>query len=537
MLALVMAAGAAGSADAQTPTWRVLAGDHPQIVTPGLPTGAWRSFNSATIGNVGQQQFHLRPATPTALQGHWGWSVTEFVRFAATGSAGVDGPGRTGAEAGHVFKSLSAGGGGAGPDGQRLFFAQAGVPGTTANDLWGLWRWNGTRNIELARPLTDGPLGPGLGAGWNYPNNGFASSLSLPGSGALMHAEVRNANNAARRLVARHNGQAAQPCLLSSATEAHLAPGLTPGDSFASFLSGLDRFSVSRYGVVHARLPASGSRSGYWTLCNGAPRAFAANNETGRLGPDIGQAGAVFANFPGTSPHASGSDGVMFWADWRVPPASARTGLFRNDGRGNNRPVLMNDAAGFHGPNWQGAVWNVFNTGSLSVADEYAAFTSSVTTTDNTTVSGLWRVRAGDRPEPLALIGISGYPFEPEPGRLWVRFSAVAALANGDVVVEADTNPGNITDLWLFPVDGDPRRILTSGGSVVMPTTSGNVETTFGSITVPTGGSRHASGEDGWVGDDGTLVVRVSTGNHGALRLTTQLQGVRGDALFSSGLQ
>lgn len=537
-ISLIALAIAASHADAQPVTWQVVAGEDGRVVTAGLPTGTNRGIGNAMIGNVGAQQHYLRLSTPSALVGYWSWQGNEFVRFAATATSGAEGPGRTGAESDHVFKSLpTRANGGAGPDGQRMFFAQAGQPGSTANDLWGMWRWNQTRNVEVARPLTDGPLGPGLGTGWIYPNvSNFAWGLAMSGSATLMHAEVRNINNASRRMVTRHNGQVSQPCLLSGSTETHLAPGLTPGDSFATFSEGLDRFSLNRYGVVHGRLSASGSRSGYWTLCNGAPRVIAANNETGRLGPNIGVEGAVFSSFSSASPHASGSEAVMFWADWRVAPASSRLGLFRADGQGN-QPVALNDTDGYYGPNWQGSVWRTFYTDTLSVDGEYAVFRAEVTTTDNTAVTGLWRVRAGDRPQLLALAGIPGEPYEPEAGRVWRSFAATAVFANGDVVVQADSNPGSITDWWLLRPGAVPRRILSVGDTLVIPTSTGNVSTTVSSLTTYSGGSRHASGEDDWAGEDGSLFLRVNVPTYGQVRISTGLGGARADQLFASGLQ
>ncbi len=537
-ISLIALAIAVSHVQAQPVSWQVVAGEDGRVVTAGLPTGTNRGIGNAMVGNVGDQQYYLRLTTPSTSVGYWSWQGSDFVRFAATGTAGTEGPGRTGAEVDHVFKNLpTRANGGAGPDGQRMFFAQAGQPGSTANDLWGMWRWNQARNIEIARPLTDGPLGPGLGAGWIYPNaSNFAWGLAMSGNTTLMHAEVRNINNASRRMVTRHNGQASQPCLLSESTEAHLAPGLTPGDSFGSIADGLDRFSLNRHGVVHARLPASGSRSGYWTLCNGAPRVLAANNDAGRLGPGIGVEGAVFSGFSSSSPHASGSEAVMFWADWRVAPASSRLGLFRADGQGN-RPVVMNDTAGFFGPNWQGSVWQTFYTDTLSVDGDYAAFRAQVTTTDSTAVTGLWRVRIGERPQLLALVGIPGEPYEPETGRVWRSFSAVAAFANGDVVVQADTNPGSITDWWLLRPGQAPRRILSVGDPLVVPTSTGNVSTTISSMTAYSGGSRHASGEDDWAAQDGSLFLRVNVATYGQVRISTDLAGPLPDALFRSGLQ
>lgn len=521
---------------AQPIEWQVAAAEDGRIVFPGLPTGTNRNIGNAALGNAGQTLYNLRINLPSTLAGYWVWRNGTMTRYARLSSTGVDGPGRSGAEAGHVFTFFPNDNGESGPDGQLSFLASAADPAISGTTTYGLWRWNGVRNVEVVRSLTDGPLGPGLGAGWYFPNNEFVVARQMVGGNLLLHAEVRSPDTSASRLVTRHRpGIGNQACMRTGTSEPDLAPGLTPGDSFDNISSGLARFSVNAYGTVHARLPASGSRSGFWALCNGSPRALVADDVTGRLGPDVGLAAAVFSSFASTPPHASGSQALVYWANWHVPPAASRLGLFRYDGQ-RNLGIAYNDSDGFFGPNWEGSTWSGFDTDSLSVSGEFAAFAAGVNTTSGTGVDGLWRVQAGQRPEPLALIGVIG-ALAPEPGRQWRAFDSVATLANGDVLVNARTNPGDIRDLWLFRQGQPHRKLLSIGDALVLPTSTGNVATTISSLSIPAGGARPGSGVDGWVGEDGSLLIRVAVPNYGTMYITGDLGPVRPDRLFDSGMQ
>src|SRR5690606_3920423 len=114
--------------------------------------------------------------------------------------------------------------------------------------------------------------------------SGFADARMLDGGSAVFVAEVRSPTNASSRVIGRHlPGSGNQACMRTGATEPMLAPGLTPGDSFAPTTLTLARLGANRVGQVYARLPVSGSREGIFELCNGAPRAIAADNVSGPL--------------------------------------------------------------------------------------------------------------------------------------------------------------------------------------------------------------------------------------------------------------
>jgi hypothetical protein len=522
-LALLGACGAHGVAQGQALSLQVIAGDSSSVVTPDVPTTASRTLNDVAVGDTGGALYGFRIQGAANAEGYWARSGTRVTRYASLGSAGASGPGRSGAEANHQFLTLPTGGGAASPEGHRSIAARAGDPAATLNATYGLWRWDGVRNIEYARGSTDGTLGPGLGAGWVFPNSsGFATARLLGAGQAVIVAEVTSPTSASSRIIARHvPGVGNLPCMRTTATEPSLSPGLTPGDSFASTLLGLERVGVTLDARIYARLPVSGSREGIFELCDGAPRALAADNDVGALGPDIGVPGTVFSGFSSMPPQPSGADGVMFFANWRTPPASARVGLFRHDGS-TNRGVAYNEPSGFFGPNWADATWRSFDVASLAVNGEMAAFEAGLDTADGGDPVGLFRVRAGQSPELVALIGLVGAPYEPEPGRTWRSFDAVAVFDNGDLVVDATTNPNSTRDLWLLRRGKAPRRLLSPGHPVRVPTTNGPVDTTITSYAIDGGGARFADGSDHWIGADGTIFLPVQASGFGRLLVATR---------------
>ncbi len=505
----------------QGTAWRVVAGEDGRVATADLPAGTPRLITDTLLGDAGNGQVGFRVSSPSTAAGYWAANQGVLTRYTQIGVTGDLGPGRTGTEAGHVFLSITTGGSGAAPDGQRLFLGRASEPGSAVNASYGLWRWDRTRNIEVARTLTSGLLGPGLGPNWVFPNDaGFASARTLPGGRAVMDADIRSSQTgASSHLITRHvPGQGNVPCVMAASTDPALSPGLTPGDTFTSSWS-MNTMSVTPSGRVYGRFGASGSRAGIWEICNGAPRAVVANAVVSELGPDMGLAAATFAAdieppFPGYG------DTFVFFAPFRrVQGGSSEYGLFRHDGA-SNRPMAFNDDAGVYGPNWLDSTWRTFDTDSLSVGGNYAAFSSLVTTGDSTNARGLWRVRAGQRPELVALIGIPG-DYGPEPKRQWRSFGGSAVLPTGDIVLEARTDPGNEYALWLLEPDRDPRRILTIGQIVSLPTATGLVPGAVSDFNVPDGGADYSRGVDTWVGMDGMVMVTANITNYGEVVLTS----------------
>ncbi|MBL8299818.1 MAG: hypothetical protein JNN30_15885 [Rhodanobacteraceae bacterium] len=520
-------------ATAQTVNWRIVAGEDGRVITAGLPDGTGRSLTDAILGDAGADLIGLRITSPSTLAGYWARQSGNFVRYAQADVTGTAGPNRSGGEAAHVFQAISTGGGGTSPDGQRLFSARAGESGSTVTASYGVWLWNGTRNIEIARSQTDGALGPGLGAGWRFADAaGFASGLALNGGAAMLDVDVLSPTNVSGHAIVKYQpGVGNRPCLRAGATEAALAPGLAAGDSFLSNWTLLSNLSVTRDGRVYGTFDATGSRGGIWEICSGAPRAIAVDNETGARGPDLGIPGATFTTDFAPAYPGSGSQLYFFSFFRRSAGASSEYGLFWHDGS-RNRPMAYKDTSGFYGPNWGGASWLTFYENSLSVNGGYTAFSARVQTTDGGTPTGFWRVRTSQRPELVALIDIPGQ-YGPEPNRTWASFGASAILANGDLVLEARTNPGNVNALWLLEPGRAPRKLLEPGQTISIATTTGTVQTTVSTFDLPGEAAQSSRGRDQWTGADGSVLVSVTVPSYGEVLLTTQAS----DRIFRSSLE
>jgi hypothetical protein len=508
-------------AAAQTPSWRVIAGEDGRVVTAGLPNGISRSFYDEILGDAGGDLIGLRISSPDSLAGYWTRQAGTFVRYAELGVTGTTGPGRSGAETAHVFQTLYTGEGAASPDGRRLLLARAGEAGSSTNSSYGMWLWDGVRNVEIARAQTEGLLGPGFGPGWRFADaSTFATGRALAGGSAVLDASVLSPTNGSSHAIVKYvPGVGNKPCLRAGATDATLAPGLAAGDTFLTNWDMYASLSVTRDGRVYGVFDASGSRGGIWEICSGAPRAIAVDDETGARGPDIGIATAMFNNE--FKPAYPGSGNTFYFFNYfrRTSGASSEYGLFWHDGT-RNRPLAYGDVSGYYGPNWGDATWANFNPDSLSANGAYVAFNARVQTSDSSP-TGFWRVRTGQRPELVALIGIPG-TYGPELNRTWASFGASAVLANGGLVLEARTNPGDVNGLWLLEPGRAPRKLLETGQPLSVTTTTGTVPTSISSFDLPGEGSDNSRGRDRWIGADGTALVQVVVPVYGEVLLTMQ---------------
>lgn len=517
-LTIALIAGVVQPVSAQTVAWTVVAAEDGRVISAGLPEGTSRSITDIALGDTGGNRVGFRVTSPASLSGYWAQTSTGLRRYTQLAVTGDLGPGRSGAESTHVFLNVYGGDGETAADGTRLFRGRASDPASTTNASYGVWRWNQTSNVEIARSLTSGVLGPGLPDGSTFANTStFVTDRGLRNGGALLEGTVTSQSGATSHLMTRHvPGQGNQPCLRSGSTDRSLAPGLVDGDSFSS--SWLNsNLSVSANDRMYGVFNASGSRTGIWEICSGPPSAKAVNAATGLLGPDVGIATAAFTtDIQAAYPGLPGQ--FYFFASYRESASSsADQGLFWNDGL-SNRALAINDATGAHGPQWNGSTWRTFNVGSLSSSGADTAFTASVTTADGGNPTGLWHVRAGGAPQLRALLGIEG-AYGPEPHRTWRSFGAIAALPNGDVLVEATTDPDIEQALWLLEGTRAPRRVLTVGQSVLVPTASGAVAATITSFDLPNGGAEFSRGNDSWVGADGTAVVVANVSTYGKVIL------------------
>jgi hypothetical protein len=73
--------------------------------------------------------------------------------------------------------------------------------------------------------------------------------------------------------------------------------------------------------------------------------------------------------------------------------------------------------------------------------------------------------------------------------------------------------------LWLLKAGAAPRRVLTVGQVVNVPTTSGVVADTVQSFSIDTGSVLAGGGTDSWVGADGGVLVQATLATHGGVRL------------------
>jgi len=534
--AIVAAFALPSLAFAQDVPWRAVMGASSAITVPGLPSSS-RSFTEGAIGDVGKGYVGVRMTGPSTAEGYWAQRQGTWVQYVKNGVTGsAMGPGRTGAEAGHVFQSYVTDQGYAGSDGQRAYVARAGMPNDTVNATWGVWRWDTTKNVEIARALTDGALGPNLGAGWVFQNNsGFATPRAMSGGQVLINADVTSPTGLDRRYLSKAvPGQGIVPCALRYSTDPNLAPGIVAGDSFDTGWGMASNLSVSAdTNRVYLMATTNQSRDGLWEVCNGAPRAIAVDNETGARGPEIGIATATFTDFYPAYP--GNGDNVYFFASYRPTSSdSSRTGFFWHDGA-TNRPLAMNDAANVYGPGWQDATWNSFSTGTLTSAGEWTAFQASIRVpADGATPSGLFRVKAGGTPELVALLGIAG-AYGPEANRTWDYFYGNAVLANGDIVVDARTQPGSEYALWLLKRGAAPRRILKVGQSVSVPTSTGAQQAAVTSYDIDSGAFPYSRGNDGWISADSSMLIRVGLNGYSGTSLITSTPDNPIDKIFKNG--
>lgn len=532
---IALALAAPVSAHAQDLPWRAVIGASSTITAPGLPAAS-RSFADFAISDVGKGYAGVRMTAPDTAAGYWAlrhgvW--TQYVRNGVTGT--TMGPARSGAEAGHVFQLHVTDQGYAGADGQRAFAARAGAPGDTINATWGAWRWDTTKNIEIARALTDGSLGPNLGADWVFQNSSdFVTPRAMNGGQVLLNTNVTSPTGLDRRYLAKSvPGQGIVPCALRYSTDANLAPGIVGGDSFDTAWGMTSNLSVTPDNRVYLVAATNQSRDGIWEVCDGAPRALVVDNEAGARGPEIGIATAVFTDFETVHPADDGQ--FHYFARYRPQPSdSSRTGLFWHDGAAN-RPLAMDDAANVYGPGWQDATWSSFNTGTLTSAGEWVAFQATIRVpADGATPDGLWRVKAGGTPELVALLDISG-TYGPEPGRTWDTFYGNAVLANGDIIIEARTQPGSEFALWLLKKDAAPRRILEIGQSVSVPTSSGVQQAAVTSYEIASGASPYSRGPDGWIASDSSMLVSANLNGYSGRVLISAMSGNPLDKIFANG--
>lgn len=517
LLATMTASVSAGD---QPIAWRVLL-DRTNGEYPGLPSSP-RDFKDAILAEEGNDQIGVRFQLPFTIAGHWAYRQGEWVQTAANDVSGsMLGPGRTGAEGGDVFLEFASRSMAIAGDGQRVFRARAGSSENPSNSSWGLWRWNAIRNVEIARASVDTGLGPNLGPGWSF----FIDAMTWPaaligkdGSVIIDSWASGPADVLARIIVRSSPGGVNQTCLLEGSSDPAFAPGIEPGDQFkyqwvywSATLAADNRILVSAQ--------TDTGRFGLWQVCDGAPRALMVSRETGARGPDIGVASAEFTSIPEGARSGKG-DSIYFQAGYRRAQGEpSYPGLFWFDGSRHRPLVLGSDDEPF-GPQIDGARWGDAPFSRPWGMGEYATFSADVVLADDAhTTHGLWRVRPGERPQPLALIGVEG-AYAPGPGQTWVAFIDVDPLADGDVLIVANTDSDPVHALWRLSPGLQPQKILSVGDVVGVP---------MGPAIDP---EAVVSFDRVSVGKDGTLMVvaRLEYGQPAILSMKLQV-----DSLFTAG--
>jgi hypothetical protein len=466
---LVASLACGTSSHAQPVTWRVLV-DQNRGIYPGLPDSVPRPFLDAVLARSGNDQFGMRFQLPYGIAGHWAWRQDSWMRFAANDSSGnaVLGPGRVGSEAADVFLEFGQASVVIAADGQRAFRARAGTSPSPASATWGVWRWDTARNVEIARGGNDGVLGPGLGSGWSY----VIDTLTQPrhfmgeqGTVVLDSSLLGPANASERAVVIHAPGANPHACTVSNSSNPEHSPGVDPGDRFAG---GFSPWSVAmtRGNRVLFSASTDKGRFGLWEVCQGAPRALMVSSEPGVRGPDIDVATAVFVST--AEGVRDGKDGATYFRAYfqRAIGQPSQYGLFWFDGQ-RHRPLVLGDDMGRFGPQIEGARWGDADLPFWSSPDdgEYVIVKAHVVLADGQHTNGYWRVRPGERPQPLILISVPG-AFAPAPGQVWTNIIDAAPIAGGDVLVVASTDVDPIPALWHVSAGKPPSKILEVGQSV-----------------------------------------------------------------------
>lgn len=535
---------------AQEIPWHVAAAPAESGIRPaGFPADA-SGFSLQQVGASGLVS--LRLSTPSAAATLWTQMPDGGIRpVARPGTADALGPGRGGAEAGHVYSvvwhedySVAA------PF--NLFAATAGPPGGSSTHVSvGLWLNDGVSNIELARGNTDGPLGPNLGpdialvASTGNGNRALGRIQILPGERFALEAELDTPPGRRDAILQRAFAGDFTPCALEGSADPALRPNVSApnGDQFRA-LNGLSQGAGGELYVfgTASLLVLSPIDSGIWRVCDGSPSARALTRHRGDLGPGIiGSPRAEFLSFSGgLSPLGGG--GLLFEARVRLDGDQETSPLleavFFSDG-GVNRPLVALGDAGALGPGIANHAFSAFGTFR---GERVAALLANVREAGGIQDrSGLWRLFP-DRPaEPLALAGASG-PLAPGPGDVWLGFGDAQALANGDIIAVATSRPNGVNTqaVWRFPPGRRPQRLLGPGDPVTYRDSDGTHRSGTIERIDNLAGSQlpDYAGDEGWINADGVAIVegRIQ-GSASTLLFQTGVALLDRERLFGDGFE
>jgi hypothetical protein len=515
------------------------------LAPSNLPAVYTISSNSPSIADQGNADLGFFLTSAGAASGHWSDMAGVVRQFGAINVADATGPGRTGTEAGHVFFEWDGASDGTGNT--RSFIARAGSPLQPATvATWGVYQFNGTSNIEIARVGNVGALGPNLGLGWlfNTSGNPFNRVLPMTGGRVVISAQVDNAVNAFLPGIVMHvPGTGNVGCAAANLT-GPLAPGATL--TFNEL-----RWTVaSTAGQVYTRgtqiNPSFVTAEGIWRICNGSPAVKALSKVTGAQGPGLAVTTGIFTQMQNKIAPAAG-DTLYFGASGQETAGSGAVpfdGIFFHNGAAN-APVALRSVQGPLGPKYPGFVFSQFSEINLQAAGPFAllrTFVNGVVTTSDSR-EGLWRVSPGGSAEPIALAATDG-ALAPSSTRRWGAFFNQAIVENGDVLVIANTTLAAGGDqrrgVWRLRPNRAPESVMAIGDRVTLNTATGPqlVAITEVVSVVPGFGLTQAySSEDSWASSDGTVLVEVNLSGYGSSAFFVRGQATNADVMFADGFE
>jgi hypothetical protein len=538
-LILALATTAAQSR-ADTPNWRVVLAEQSSaaVALPGLPSAGIGIFRPGPDVSAGGKLGAILQLAGDANEQLW----TELANFSYSAIArtlvgDASGPNRSLAEANHQFDAIYQPAPG-NSSGVQFFAARAGDPAVSTSRSTGIWRNANGVNTEVARFDSDGALGPNLGAGQRYGSNLFLTNLhALSDNGLLIDGYIERAGASSLEVIARHAGGPAQTCSVTENSSAAFAPGVFPApDRFTTFLTAASSLQGEVYAAGTAQAVSGGARiEGLFLFCQGAPVKIALQSAVNDFGPGFGA--AFFTSFHKLI--APGNAGTVFYGgQGRLSgalDAAGFKGLFYFDGT-RSKPLTLQGAQFQYGPNVPG--YRFVYTGQLNdfgnlepkAAGRFALIEANIETDTGTDErTGLFRVGAAGRVDPLALLGSN--TFAPQPGWVFSAFALTEIFANGDVALLAEIQNSATSaremGLWRMRLNKPMERLLGPGSIVQVPTSSGTSSMAISEVLRRTqileplnGLTQDFTGDDHWASPDGTTMVAalLPLGGGGATR-------------------
>jgi len=435
---------------------------------PGLGPGAeYRFLSTASLpflNNTGMVTFNST-LTGTGINGDGGMWVggdRPLTMVARSGTDGLLGPNLgTGITFGEV-------GGWANDAGDLLIRGNVSGFGGFVEGLF-LKPDGGSLN-PIARTVTDGPLGPGLGAGVNF--TGFGGLRMNSNTEVVLHAGYGGAlfGNGFWKYA-----EGSLSALFRTGTDGPLGPGLGPGVEFGTLVNDGTHFTLNASGqiAVQGSLAVAGNNDVVWLSNDGSPVYIAREGDQAPIDPAIAP-NITYQSLFGVAPILNDSGQMVFGA--------RLTGFGAGEDGNRNRGIFLLDdgtvtaiASGFtdgpFGPGLGPGVEFAALTGSrINAAGQVVFFTSLLgpgVNDDNR--FGLWMADGGS-PQIVARGGTdgplgpglgSGITFETGPFPVMNAHGWLAAVTgiSGNGV---DSTNNNI--LWTLA--GDQRFVVVREGDL-----------------------------------------------------------------------